>query len=118
MIDVPLTLLKAGETFATETISLLPVVWVIGLLLCVDSDLPLLRSTTWRLLRNVIVALMALFLACVVVYAIYGSAVAVYFDDHGFTNLTLRTLSTMWVSIALALAGVVLWIHRRSRQSS
>ncbi|CAB3928418.1 hypothetical protein LMG26858_06224 [Achromobacter anxifer] len=118
MIDVPLTLLKAGEAFATETISLLPVAWAIGLLLCIESDLPLLRSTTWRLLRNVIVALMALFLVYVIVYAIYGLAVAVYFDDHGFTNLTLRTLSTMWVSIALASAGVALWIYRRSRQNA
>lgn len=114
MVDVPLTLLKAGEAFATDWIQVLPAVWSLGLLLCIDHDWPGLSRARWRLLRNVIVAAMALFLAYVIAYAIYGFGVAIYLDDPGFTNLTRRTLSTLWVSIALAIAGIALWLRRSS----
>ncbi len=118
MVDVPLTLLKAGETFARDWRQVLPAILVFGLLLCIDHNWPGLTGARWRLLRDVIVAFMALFLMCVVVYAVYGFGVAVYLDDRGFANLTRRTLVLIWVSIALALAGVVLRFCRRSKPNS
>lgn len=118
MVDVPLTLLKAGETFASDWRQVLPVIWVIGLLLCIDHNWPGLASARWRLLRAVIVAFMALFLMCVAVYAIYGFGMAVYLDDRGFANLTCRSLALILVSIALAVAGVLSWLFRRDRSAS
>lgn len=115
MDDQRALLLVVGETFATNWQQVLPAIWVIGLLLCIDHDWPGLSRAAWRLLRNLMAAAMAIFLMLAVAYGVYGLWAAAHFDHVGFANLASHALSRMWLSIALAATGVVLWFIRRPK---
>lgn len=113
MYEFPVNILLFGKSLAVNLFQLLPVVWGIGILLCVESHLPGLLPKVWRRVRDVVAVMTAVFLLVCGVYAIFGYSVAAVFDKPGYFHMTGDALWALSLSIGMAVLGLVLRARAR-----
>lgn len=108
MYEFPVNILLSGKSLAVSVFQLLPVVWGVGILLCVESALPGLSPKVWRRVRDMVAVMMAFFLLVCGVYAIFGYSVAAIFDKPGYFRMVGDVLWALSLSIGMAMLGLVL----------
>ena len=113
MYEFPVNILLSGKSLAVSVFQLLPVVWGVGILLCVESDLPGLSPKVWRGVRDAVAVMMAVFLLVCGGYAIFGYSVAAIFDKPGYFHMTGDALWALSLSIGMAVLGMVMRARAR-----
>lgn len=104
----PANVLQDGELLAWGIFQIVPLWWGAGILLCLEFNLPGLSPRAWRAVRDVTIALMAVFLLACIGYAIFGYSVAVQFDKPAYFDKALEALRLLSLSIGMAVFGLAL----------